>query len=68
MSLREDALSLSSTFLLPYSSFLLTSPPRMVFPVDFLQMLTGNVRVNLGGDDIGVAQEDLDAAQVGAAF
>jgi len=42
--------------------------PRVVGPVDFAQSIHRNVRVDLGGDDVGVAKEFLDDAQVGPAI
>ena len=36
--------------------------------VDFVQMLVGNVGIDLGSGDVGVAKERLHRAQVGAVF
>ena len=40
----------------------------MVFPHHLGQAVGGDVGVDLGGGDVGVAQQGLDDAQVGAAF
>ena len=36
------------------------------FLVDFFEVLVGNVGVNLGGGDVGVAEHGLHGADVGA--
>ena len=34
--------------------------------MDFFKMLVGDVSVDLGGGDVGVAEQSLDGAEVGA--
>jgi hypothetical protein len=36
------------------------SPTRVVLPMQALQALTGNVRVNGGGGNVGMPQKHLD--------
>lgn len=38
----------------------------MEFVVDFFEMLVGDVGVDLGGGDVGVAEHSLDGAEIGA--
>ena len=38
----------------------------MIFPMHFAQMLVGDVGVDLGGGDVGMAEEGLDGVGVGA--
>ena len=40
----------------------------MMSTINFLQVLEGYVSVNLGGCDIGMAQQSLYRAQVGSVF
>lgn len=48
----------------PYRNY----PPRMKFLVDVAQPVAGDVGVDLGGADGGMAEEFLDDAEVGAVF
>ena len=37
----------------------------MEFGVNFAEVLVGDVSVDLGGGDVGVAEETLDGAEIG---
>src|SRR5215213_2922758 len=68
LGLQAGRAAFSSYWLLTTVYCLLFFGPRVVFLVDAADAFAGDVRVDLCGGEVAVAEHGLDAARVGAVF